>query len=693
MESVLVTADRAETKASQTTSSVSVLGAQELSQIPGISSSDILRFVPGFFVFDRDGLGRDAIVSTRGFYGGGEAEYIHVLVNGNPINDLETGLVDWNLVPRSSISAIEVVRGSSSPLYGDAALGGVINIRTQDEGMSTTKAFVQGGSFRDLDYGITHREMSAGMPFELSLTSEQTSGFRDHARWQATTLSGNTQASLFEKSILRISVLGQWTKSDDSGPLTQEEVSTNRSGSSSYYKADGKDDRRYQIQSEYSYRFSESSEITSNFYYNRKDANDIRTFVTPSEIVRFFPSVAVIGVFDTSLYGDTKDRELHSNEVGADFKYNVINEIGSMRNRIVAGFDGVYGHLHSTYYRQFAGFETDYDGTDFSRGAMLVDGIGSRTKYAFYISDELRLSAPLAVTLGVRFDGISDQYNGNQPDTAINADRSALSPKFGINYRFAGGESFAGNLYMTVNNSFKVATFDQFSDQRPVDAALFSKDNAGNYHFMPSQYSSFSNSLLMPQKGTSYELGTYQQFKFFDELISEVVLSVYRMDMTDEIDFDLSTLKYQNIQNSRHLGVELGLRASWLPHVSGFANYTVSDVRFRSGPNDGHYLKAIPRNIVTLGATFEAVSCIHATLAWNFVNDMFLDDENTLILPNYNIGSMRLSYDISRVITSSLVIENLLDREYSSTGYLLYGKRFLYPAAGRLLHIGIDICL
>ena len=162
--------------------------------------------------------------------------------------------------------------------------------------------------------------------------------------------------------------------------------------------------------------------------------------------------------------------------------------------------------------------------------------------------------------------------------------------------------------------------------------------------------------------------------------------------MTDEIDFDLNTFKYLNIQQSRHQGAELGLRVYSTPGLTVFANYTWSSVKFTSGPNDGNYLKAIPRNVFVVGATYEHSSGITAGATWNFVNDIFLDDSNTTTLSNYNFGKVKISYFVAP-FTFSLAVDNVFDNRYSSTGYRLYGKTFLFPAAGRSFRGGLTVDL
>ena len=53
-----------------------------------------------------------------------------VLLDGVPFNDPFGGWVYWTRVPLDATDRIEVVDGSSSSLYGNYAMGGVINVMT-----------------------------------------------------------------------------------------------------------------------------------------------------------------------------------------------------------------------------------------------------------------------------------------------------------------------------------------------------------------------------------------------------------------------------------------------------------------------------------------------------------------------------------------------------------------------------------
>ncbi|MCX5753133.1 MAG: TonB-dependent receptor [Candidatus Krumholzibacteria bacterium] len=692
MDEVVVTADRVENQAFRTTSSVSVMRSDEMRSLPLTAFSDVLQALPGFLVADRDGLGHDPIVTTRGFYGGGEAEYLLVLLDGKPINDLESGLVNWNLIPMQEIETVEVVRGASSALYGDAALGGVINIRTSSADTARSSLSFDGGSFGILNAGLKTQGTAGNKRYQLFASNERSDGFRAHSTWQGTAFGGGMTLLSRDRSKLRISSMNQVVRADVPGPLTADELYRDRNASSPYYKADGKHEERYQAQIAYSARTSPRAEFTADLMYSHRDADLIRTFANPAPIVDF-ATFAIVGYYDTSLYGDTKERRLHNNEAGARLKYASVDDAGRLQYRYVVGFDGDYGHIDNDYHRYFSGFAEDYLKGAPKPGGSIARGEGSRTKYALYASNELRLD-PWTLTLGIRYDAINDTYTGTLPDTNIAATNTAWSPKVGINVRLADGDGYSSSIYANANRSFKAPTLDQLTDQRVIDFAGFMRVPVGpdSYLYSPyySQAAPFSNALLRPQTAVSYEVGTYQRMQLAHDLSCEASVAAYQIDMNDEIDFDFATFSYQNVQKSRHRGVESSLRLYWMHRLTAFANYTWTSVTFRSGPFAGNYLQGIPRNVAACGVTYERGTGFKASLMWNFASDIQLDDENDVTLPRMSTAGVRISQKL-RPALIFIDIGNVLDKKYSSNGYMLNQSAFLYPAGGRVIHGGIAI--
>lgn len=131
LETVTVTASRSEQRVMDVPASVNVLTSEEIRQSPAVVADDVLRQIPTFSLFRRtSSLSSNPTsqgVSLRGIGPSGVSRTL-VLIDGVPFNDPFGGWVYWTRVPLESVERIEVVDGSSSSLYGNYAMGGVINI-------------------------------------------------------------------------------------------------------------------------------------------------------------------------------------------------------------------------------------------------------------------------------------------------------------------------------------------------------------------------------------------------------------------------------------------------------------------------------------------------------------------------------------------------------------------------------------
>ena len=89
------------------------------------SLDEALQQVPGVSVVDNE----PQIRSGSGFsFGAGSR--VMILVDDLPVLSGDAGRPSWGFLPVENVEQIEVVKGAASVLYGSAALSGVINIRT-----------------------------------------------------------------------------------------------------------------------------------------------------------------------------------------------------------------------------------------------------------------------------------------------------------------------------------------------------------------------------------------------------------------------------------------------------------------------------------------------------------------------------------------------------------------------------------
>jgi len=111
-----------------------VITAEEIAHSPSHTLAEIIAQVPGVQLQSLYGgvNGAKTSIDLRGF-GAAATSNTLFLVNGRRLNDIDITAVDLSTIPLNSIERIEITRGNSGAvLYGDNAVGGVVNIVTRN---------------------------------------------------------------------------------------------------------------------------------------------------------------------------------------------------------------------------------------------------------------------------------------------------------------------------------------------------------------------------------------------------------------------------------------------------------------------------------------------------------------------------------------------------------------------------------
>lgn len=169
---------------SDVSKTVNVIGSEELSARGDISVVDALKTIPGFRVQQFGGFGSLANIKTRGL----QEQATSVLVDGIRFRDPTaiTGdaspfLADLTVL---GIDRIEVLRGSGSSVYGTNAIGGVVDLRTEEPGRGIHGNFstdAGGLGLKRLVAGLSggSEEFSAGGSFSRTVFSKGIDGEDD----------------------------------------------------------------------------------------------------------------------------------------------------------------------------------------------------------------------------------------------------------------------------------------------------------------------------------------------------------------------------------------------------------------------------------------------------------------------------------------------------------------------------------
>lgn len=145
-ETITISADSNQT-IDQVSKTVNIIEGQEMRERADFSLADTLRTIPGFRVQQLGGFGRTATIKTRGLRNQDTA----ILIDGIRLRDASaiTGDASPFLsdITLTSVSRIEVLRGSGSSLYGTNAIGGTLDFQTPkpQSGLHGQASFAYGG--------------------------------------------------------------------------------------------------------------------------------------------------------------------------------------------------------------------------------------------------------------------------------------------------------------------------------------------------------------------------------------------------------------------------------------------------------------------------------------------------------------------------------------------------------------------
>jgi vitamin B12 transporter len=176
LSDVVVTATKTKMPLIELASSISVIDSEEIASSKKTNLFDLLKNQSGLSFTQQGGQGMLANVFLRG----SEAGHSLILIDGIEVNMTSDpdNVFDFSYLSANNINRIEVLRGPQSVLYGSNALGGVINIITQDgSGKPKFSLITEGGSYNTYRAAAGLNGSYNLLSYSLSLGRIKTDGF------------------------------------------------------------------------------------------------------------------------------------------------------------------------------------------------------------------------------------------------------------------------------------------------------------------------------------------------------------------------------------------------------------------------------------------------------------------------------------------------------------------------------------
>ena len=617
----------------RTPGGVAQVDAGQIEQTRAFGLQDVLGSVPGVLVRNR-GYGEEPQISIRGsgLRSNFHTRGVNVLIDGFPFQNAD-GFSDVESFEFLAARRVDVYKGANSLRYGGDALGGAINIVTRTgRNAAPLRTRFEGGAF-GFARALGSGAYTAG-PWDafVSLSHVQSDGYRDHAEQDRQRFYGSFGRQLEGGASLRLDLNAVRSRADLPGSLTHAEFKEDPSEANpaSASQDEARDYEYGRAALAFSLPLSETLRLDWLSQANYQDLWHPLAF----------------GIIDN-----------HTWNAGSELRLVADHALLGSDGRFSIGVQGAWMRQPQKIYPNSGGHRG---------GAAFQDIAGKASNLALYAVDELDLGSAWTLVTGLRA-----QSAWREVDDASNRYGSEsygwLSPTLGAIWRF-GPER---QLYANVGRV----------EELPV---LFELTAPGNLAGDLSQ--------LDPQRAWQFELGTRGEF---GERVKWDA-AVYDMELHDELR-NINTVvgpRYENIDRSRHFGVEVSADVALTRELSWNSSYTLSRFVYVDDPEFGRNdLPGAPPHFVRSELRWRHASGLWIAPGVEIApTRYYVDSANSVKTSGYMLVNLAVGYEHEPSgISAFLELRNLADREYVSSVVVDEATgRYFEPGDGRGLYAGID---
>jgi iron complex outermembrane receptor protein len=631
LEEIVVTATRTEKAIGEVAGRVEVITKEEIKQYSGSASKvdDILRYISGLTVIRGNGIySLGANATLRGL--SNEQARTLVLVDGVPINKSDTGEVNFNRININDIERIEIFKGPASSLYGNNAMGGVINIITKKP-VKRIEGAVSGfyGTYNtyggDIDLSGRLSKGDSGFYARASghyLNSDGYISTPDEKRTQYTV------KRFVEEGIGSASVGYDFDKLNSIG-LKIDYYNDKRGEGTKIYANDGVN-RDFDTWA-YSLRYqggAENMKWQAKVFWQNENYQRVSESITKGKYTRF-------------------DVDSDRTDMGIDGSFSV--QIFP-NHLLTVGGDIREGRVDASDI-----YKTSTDRTD-NEGRLRI--------YGLWLQDEVSLfKERLSIVGGLRFD-YAKFFDGSffstvKPFNQLNGDQdenswTALSPRLSARYKWTPELS----TYASYGRGFRASILDDLCRSGIM---------WGIYKV--------ANPKLDPEKIDSFEAGLdYSPFKKL-KMTSSLYYSIgkdflYYVPTGDSLS-GRPLYKRENIDKVISYGMEIEARFELTKGLTTFLNYTYNKAKidqFDQKPSiEGDQLTRTPNHQVKGGITW-LNPYINMSFLGRFKSSQFVYTnemtQTTKKVDGYTTLDAKIWKEVLKGLTLSVSAENLLNKKY-----------------------------
>ncbi len=578
--------------------------------------------------------------------------------------------------------SVEVIRGASSSLYDNYALGGMVQFRTRrGSDINGFESFFSGGS-----YGFHKEAFAVGKQYEnldvsLFASNVGEDGFIRNSDYKTQTLNFNLRFRIDDKQSFYFKAITNWLDTRVPTRLTQTQFHADerQAGGAQTTCTPGiynpgcanaqllhqqRVDRRTLVGGIYERQINANTVLTMEADYDVKDINQYFSQITDN--------------------------------VNPNYKhYTDLRHDGRLANMPLRSYVGFFVNNMEQEGQTFQNLATGFG----TRGALLQNNRGTIRNIGGRFREELEFQPKwiLAGGLGFEQSMISVQsinYTGAIP-SSVGANRTFYNwaPEMSLTWKPEEGQRH----WIRASTGYGIPQF-------------------GNLLRDPVTGLPGSNFDLKPQKNLNTEIGT--ESRLTKDLTVQLVgfWTFFKNEIITQTISGGNTASV-NADSSQYRGVELfydwrpltGLRLSGAyTHID--AMYINFSDRTAAGflARDGNKVPNVPTDVLFTKAEYD-----HRPTGWggwveaSYYNSYFLNNSNTFGIPSYAVANVNVHKNFEvrnswvRFVRLYLQMDNITDKKYAASGQVIggethaqaAGQQAFFAGYGRAIYGGVTLGL
>jgi len=522
-------------------------------------------------------------------------------------------------INQAAVDRIEVIKGPASSIYGSEAVGGAINFITPSPSpLPSAKLQAEAGSF-----GYKRAEFSASSSFKkLGLYTggyfadqNQDENLHNNFRKAAITLRADYQFNNRTKLLLTGAYINY--KTDQKGGID----------SVRFYNKD------YTSRYRFTYRKVEAFRLKASLSHQWNDNNHTNFILFHRNTsIGQNPFYSIGSIAGNPLKATGQINEDAFTSYGAIIQHS--KKFGFLNAKWITGLSADFSP--ATYNARYIDVDVnsdkiyyDYTPTD----SVLTDYKVDLLNTAAYTQFEINPAKRLKLVAAARYDRMDYRFDNHLPPGAYSGAPDAsnhfdyFTPKLGLTYAFTQ----RNGIYLNYSVGFAPPNITDL-------------------------YTGVQVPVLKPSSYNNYEIGGWLGFA---DGKGNVEVSLYQLDGSNEIisvKLANGTYQNQNAGQTRHKGIELGIRYAFNKEIYLRAGGTYAEHRYldyiQQGDNySGNYMGQAPPYMINSEISYKPsfLSGFRVALEWQSLGSYFMDPANTQKYNGFNVFNARMGYRFQSV--------------------------------------------